>query len=100
MGKPVYISYSRLSCLGTASQDQNSSWKLMFRKTVAAQRAKGTGCSDYFYEDWLLKFYFLVNRKQNKNRNKISEVNSFWKHMLERLGCVMGNFSVLRTTQH
>lgn len=32
MGKPVYISYSRLSYSDAASQDQNSSWKLMCRK--------------------------------------------------------------------
>lgn len=99
MGKPVSISYSRLSCSGTASKVQSNSWKLMFRKTVAAQGAKGTGCSYYFYEYWALKFNLLVNRKQNKNRNKISEVNSFQKHVLKRLSCVMGNFSVQGTLQ-
>lgn len=49
-------------------------------------------------KNWALKFNFILNRKQNKNRNKISEVNSFQEHMLKRLGSEMGNFSVLGTT--
>lgn len=70
----------------------------MWRKIVAAQGANETGCTICFYEDWALKFYLLVNRKQNNNRNKIPEVNDFWRHTLKRLGCVM-RFFVLGAAQ-
>lgn len=71
----------------------------MWRKIVAAQGKNETGCTVCFYEDWALKFYLLVNRKQNNNRNKIPEVNDFWRHILKRLGCVMRSFFVLGAAQ-